>query len=174
MKKLQLFLLCITLFLLATTNVKSQAGVTINLGQQPQWGPVEHDYVEYYYMPEYDLYYHAPQSQFVYLKGNTWVSVNSLPAHYSHVNLFNTYKVVINEPRPYLKHAYYSNHYKAYKGQHSKQVLIRDSKDPKYAKGKKKGPSNNYKAVKSKQTNTQGQGHKNGKEGQSGKGNKKH
>lgn len=154
--------------------MKAQVGISINIGQQPQWGPVSHDYVEYYYMPEYDLYYSAPQSQFIYLKGNKWVRVNSLPAHYSHVNLYNTYKVVINEPRPYLKHAYYSNHYKEYKVKHSKQVLIRDSKDPKYAKVKKQSPSGNHKAVKSKQKSGNPQGNKNGKRGKSEKGNKKH
>lgn len=174
MKKIQFLLLGITLFLLAPTHVKAQAGVSINIGQQPLWGPVEHDYVEYYYLPEHDLYYYAPQRQFVYLKGNNWVRTTSLPTQYSHVNLFNTYKVVINEPKPYLNHTYYSNHYKKYKGQHSKQALIRDSKDPKYAKNKNQGPVGNYKAVKSKQKNVQPKGTNIGKGGKSGKGNKKH
>lgn len=134
MKKIQLLILGISLFLLGSTSVNAQVGVSINIDLQPQWGPAEYDYVEYYYMPEYDIYYYAPQRQFVYLRGTNWVMVNSLPTQYRHVDLYNTYKVVINEPKPYLKNKYYSEHYKQYKGQHSKQSLIRDSKEPKYAK----------------------------------------
>lgn len=132
MKKLKLLILGIILFLLGSTSVKAQIGVSINLNVQPQWGPIEYDYVDYYYMPEYDLYYNAPQRQFVYLKGNRWITVSNLPYQYRHVDLYNTYKVVINEPRPYLRNEYYAAHYKQFKGQHSKQFLIRDSEDSRY------------------------------------------
>lgn len=118
MKKLKLLILGIILFLLGSTSVKAQIGVSINLNVQPQWGPIEYDYVDYYYMPEYDLYYNAPQRQFVYLKGNRWITVSNLPYQYRHVDLYNTYKVVINEPRPYLRNEYYAAHYKQFKGQH--------------------------------------------------------
>lgn len=177
MKKVQLLIFGLALFLLGSSSVSAQSGVSINVNLQPQWGPVEYDYVEYYYMPEYDLYYYAPQRQFVYLKGNKWITVNALPNHYQHVNLYNTYKVVINEPRPYLKHSYYSNHYKQYKGQHSKQVLIRDSKDAKYGKHNDSPThSSDERAVRAQQRKVQIQGNKNDKGGHQskGKGNKKH
>lgn len=166
-----------TLFLLVSSNVIAQVGVSINVNLQPQWGPVAYDYVEYYYMPEYDLYYYAPKKQFVYLKGNSWITVNSLPTQYLHVNLYDTYKVVINEPRPYLKNAYYANHYKKYKGQHSKQILIRDSRDAKYGKhNDKQDHSSNDRAVRAQHRKVQINADRNGKRGHQSKGhgNKKH
>ena len=177
MKKIQLLILNISLFLLGSSMVSAQVGVNININVQPQWGPAEYDYVEYYYMPEYDIYYYAPQRQFVYLRGTNWVMVNSLPTQYRHVDLYNTYKVVINEPKPYLKHKYYADHYKQYKGQHSKQGSIRDSKDAKYVKhsGQSKHQSNDW-AVKAQQKKVQGHGKKNDNGGHhnQGKENKKH
>jgi len=177
MKKIQLLLFALGLFLLSSFNVNAQVGISINLNLQPQWGPTEYDYVEYYYMPEYDLYYYAPQRQFVYLKGNRWISVNSLPYQYRHVDLYNTYKVVINEPKPYLRHQYYSDHYKGYKHQHSQQVLIRDSKDQRYERrNEKPAHRENYRDVKPDRRNLQSHGNENGQGGKhkEGKGNKKH
>jgi len=177
MKKKRLLILGISLFFLGSSMLSAQVGVSININLQPQWGPAEYDYVEYYYMPEYDIYYYAPQRQFVYLRGTNWVMTKSLPTQYHHIDLYNTYKVVINEPKPYLKHKYYANHYKQYKGQHSKQSLIRDSKDAKYAKqSSQPAHSSNDRAVKAQQRKVQIQGNKSGKGGggqhNQGKGNK--
>lgn len=56
--------------------------------------------------------------------------VYSLPTIY-HINLYSTYKVVINQPRPYLQHNVYKVKYAKYKKGY-KQAVIRDSKDSKY------------------------------------------
>jgi hypothetical protein len=132
MKTLKIVFFLLTIFLMNPTNTSAQVRVNVNIGLQPLWGPVSYDYVDYYYMPEYDIYYNAPQAQFVYKKGNKWVFVNSLPYEYRNVNLYSTYKVVINDSKPYMKHNYYSKKYKGYKNKHSKQGSIRDSKDSKY------------------------------------------
>lgn len=183
MKKLQLLLFAIALFLLGSSKVSAQIGISINLNLQPQWGPTDYDYVEYYYMPEYDLYYYAPQRQFIYQKGNRWVTVNSLPYQYRHVNLYNTYKVVINEPRPYLKHQYYADHYREYKGKHSQQTIIRDSQDQRYERrNEQPDHSENYRNARSENRNMKfkrdgdenGNGNGNGGSHNEGKGNKKH
>ena len=177
MKKIQLLIIGITLFLLGSSSGSAQVGVSINLNVQPQWGPVEYDYVEYYYMPEHDIYYYAPKKQFIFLRGTNWVMVNSLPTQYRHIDLYNTYKVVINEPKPYLKHKYYAEHYKQYKGQHSKQSLIRDSKDDKYAKHyDQQAHSSKDMGVKAHQRKVQILGNKSDKGGQQHKEkeNKKH
>ena len=44
----------------------AQVSVNINIGSQPVWGPVGYDYVEYYYLPDIDMYYHVPTQQYVY------------------------------------------------------------------------------------------------------------
>jgi hypothetical protein len=135
MKKLRILMIVSALIFISLTSVKAQIGISVNLNLQPQWGPVNNDYVEYYYLPEYDIYYNAPQAQFVYMNGGNWVFTTNLPYRYRNVNLYRTYKVVINEPKPYLRHDYYQSHYKQYKNVHSKQVNIRDSRDPRYSRG---------------------------------------
>jgi len=101
MKKI---ILCGVLFLSAVTfnNAKSQVNIHVNIGSQPVWGPAGYDYVEYYYLPDIEVYYYVPRRQFVYLSNGKWVFVTSLPSRYRSYNLYNGYKVVINEPRPYL------------------------------------------------------------------------
>lgn len=175
MKKVQQLILGITLFLIGTVSLSAQVRININL--QPLWGPTEYDYVEYYYLPEHDIYYYAPQRQFIYLRGGNWTTVRSLPTQYRNVDLYNTYKVVINEPKPYLKHKYYADHYKQFKGQHSKQTIIRDSKDAKYAKHNGHvTQSTEERGVKAQQRKQQVHANKSGNAGQQnkGKGNKKH
>lgn len=156
MNKFRILLLIVTFFLLSLFAVKAQVGISINIGVQPQWGPVNNDYVEYYYLPEYDVYYNAPQAQFIYLNGANWVFASNLPSRYQNVDLYRTYKVVINEPKPYLRHDYYYGHYKQYKNVHSKQGNIRDSRDPKYAKGNSyQGNSRNARVENSGNRNMQ-------------------
>jgi len=133
MKKLSSLLFFAVLFLLSPSGVGAQIRVNINV--QPQWGPEDYDYVEYYYLPEVGIYYYAPTAQFIYRQGSRWIYTYRLPYKYRHLNLYSTYKVVINKPRPYLRHNYYSSHYKEYRNNHSKQGNIRDSRDPRYKNG---------------------------------------
>jgi len=77
--------------------------VGVNVNTQPQWGPAGYDYAEYYYMPDMDVYYSVPQRQFIYLQGRNWLFSASLPAQYRDYDLYSCYKVVLNEPRPYLR-----------------------------------------------------------------------
>ncbi|HYG52171.1 MAG TPA: hypothetical protein VD905_14770 [Flavobacteriales bacterium] len=109
----------------------AQVSFSINISSQPVWGPIGYDYVEYYYLPEYGIYYYVPTGVFFYPVGTRWVSSVYLPAHY-HVNLYNTYKVVINDPKPYLRHKAIVRKYAAYKNRPPRQLVIRDSRDPKY------------------------------------------
>lgn len=134
----RLTVLTVFLFsLLISTRSEAQLNVNINIGSQPAWGPEGYDYVDYYYMPDMDVYYNVPKRQFVYLEGKNWVFGSRLPARYNNYNIYNTYKVVVNEPRPYLHHDVYKVKYAKYKGQ--KQVVIRDSHDNRY---KNNGPGN--------------------------------
>ena len=84
------------------SNAQVRVGVNINIGSQPEWGPVGYDYVDYYYLPDIDAYYYVPERQFIYLSNGRWVFATSLPVAYRHYDLYSGYKVVINEPRPYL------------------------------------------------------------------------
>lgn len=118
--------------------------VQANIGVQPLWGPAGYDYVEYYYLPELDVFYYVPGQEFVYWNGFTWVFTPVLPAWYGRYDLYTTYKVVINTPRPYLHHTVYVNRYSAYRYHPPRQVVIRDSRDPKYYGAQNHGNNTNH------------------------------
>lgn len=105
--------------------------INLNIGSQPDWGPVGYDHADYYYMPDVDAYYDVPAHQYVYFENNVWVHRASLPARYSNYNLYNGYKVVVNRPNPWLRNTYYRNTYASYRGRRG-QAIIRDSRDAKY------------------------------------------
>ncbi|WP_320814211.1 hypothetical protein [Flavobacterium sp.] len=147
MKNLKILMLFTAFFLMNITDTNAKLSVNANISSQPLWGPVSYDRVEYYYMPEYDMYYNSPKAQFIHRKGNKWIYSNALPYQYKNANLYSTYKVVINDPKPYLKHNFYSKKYKGYKNYRSKQSSIRDSKHSKY-KVIKNHPSHSKKSDK--------------------------
>ena len=64
------FVLLAALFLV---NISfAQIDVNINLGSQPVWGPTGYDYVEYYYLPDIEVYYSVPKNRFYYYENNKW------------------------------------------------------------------------------------------------------
>lgn len=112
--------------------VHAQVNIQVNIGSQPSWGPVGFDYVEYYYLPDIEVYYYIPSHQFIYLSNGRWIFATSLPYRYRTYNLYTGYKVVINEPQPYLHFHTHKVMYAKYKGNSGKQVVIKNSNDPKY------------------------------------------
>ena len=108
----------------------AQVQVSVNIGNQPVWGPVGYDYVEYYYFPERNVYYHVPDGQFIYFDHGNWISAYQLPRYYGNFDLYRSYKVVINEPRPFMRNDYWHSRYYAYSGR--QQEIIYNSRDPKY------------------------------------------
>ncbi|TWI80184.1 hypothetical protein IQ13_2854 [Lacibacter cauensis] len=122
-------LIMAVLFLCGTvTAEKTTAQVNINIGLQPAWGPAGYDYVEYYYLPDIETYYYVPRRQFIYLNNGRWIYSAGLPSRYRTYNLYNGYKVVVNAPKPYLRHASYKVKYAKYKGNNGKQLALGKSK----------------------------------------------
>ncbi|MFA6467613.1 MAG: hypothetical protein WCW35_01865 [Bacteroidota bacterium] len=115
------------------TLVSGQGSITFsfNIGNQPEWGPTGYDYVEYYYMPEIEVYYYVSERRFFYFENGRWIGAFSLPLRYRHYNLFSTYKIILNERAPYKNHTANRSRYAAYRA-HRNQSVIRDSRDEKY------------------------------------------
>ncbi|GAB4014644.1 hypothetical protein [Spirosoma koreense] len=109
----------------------AQVNVNINIGNQPIWGPTGYDHVDYYYLPDLDIYYYVPLQQWVYFDGRRWVTTTVLPPQYSQYDLYRLHKVVINEQQPYLRNAVYKAKYASFRGKYDQQP-IRDSRDSKY------------------------------------------
>ncbi len=137
--------LYLTFYLLAASflinNAHAQVGVSVNVnvGVQPNWGPSGYDNVDYYYMPDIETYYYVPRHQFIYQDGGRWVFASSLPVRYRTYDLYRGYKVVVNDPRPYLHHDNYRERYARYRGYNENQPLLRDHREE-YRQRREDGP----------------------------------
>ena len=113
----------------------SQAQLSISIGfnieSQPVWGPAGYDQVEYYYLPDIEVYYSVTNRRYYYFERGQWIGRASLPVRYRGFDLYGSYKVVINEADPYRNHKTYKEKYHSYKGRRGQQP-IRDSRDAKY------------------------------------------
>jgi hypothetical protein len=157
-----------TLFLLVavvlvSSSLQAQVGISLNFNvdRQPVWGPTGYDHVEYYYLPDIETYYNVPQHRFFYYEGGRWVGRSQLPSRYRNYDLYNSYKVVVNEREPYRNHKMYRDQYSSYKGRHDQQV-IRDSRDSKYFVNKNHPEHNNW-VKQQKHDNGNGRGNKQNK-----------
>lgn len=103
MKKLVYLSVILGTLVFATPSM-AQISIQINIGTQPKWGPSGFDNARYYYMPEFDMYYDVLNSHYVWLEGNRWISSVHLPYHFRNANLFNAYKVVLNDVDPWRYH----------------------------------------------------------------------
>lgn len=110
-----------------TQPAKAQINVSFNIGVQPQWGPVGYDYARYYYMPELDVYYDVNNRYYHYYDGRRWASHRTLPRRYGHIDLYRTYKVVINDASPWRNHRHHYDRYHRYSRNYS-QVSMRDGR----------------------------------------------
>ncbi len=138
------FVLIVTLFLwCASSTSNAQVNVNFNLDTQPAWGPTGYDYVEYYYLPDIDVYYYVPQHRYYYYNRGQWHYSTRLPSRYSNYDIYNSYKVVVNERDPWRNNQNYREKYSSYKDRHDQQP-IRDSKDSKYFQNKYHPEHNNW------------------------------
>ena len=154
MKKLFILMgIAIGLLTTQTTDAQIRVNANINIGNQPAWGPVGYDHVDYYYMPDIDVYYSVPERRYIYLDGGKWLFASTLPGRYKGFNLYAAPKIVINEPKPYLRADVYRVKYKGWKG--PKQIVIRDSNDEKYRNHPGKGNNGSG--------NSKGKGNRKGK-----------
>ena len=143
-KRIIIVSLLVALFSFNEADAQVSFSMSMNIGAQPVWGPVGYDHAEYYYLPDIESYYYVPRHQFVYLNAGKWVFAAALPPRYANYDLYNGYKVVINEPRPYLNYRKHREEYATYRGRHD-QVIIRNSDEPRYyvVKGHPKYKGNN-------------------------------
>lgn len=122
MKKL-IVIFSLMVAVLYTSRSTAQIHISINIGHQPEWGPVGYDYVDYYYLPDINTYYNVATAQYIFLLNNKWHFAKKLPGFYHNYDVYNAYKVVVNRPDPYLNNRYDIDRYGMYKGYHSQPIL---------------------------------------------------
>ena len=117
------YLLIMPFFLANTLNAQTSISINFNLESQPVWGPTGYDYVEYYYLPDIDIYYDVSQSRYYFYDSSKqgWRYSSNLPSRYRNYDLYNSYKVVVNEKKPWRNHNSYKSKYSAYKNRHDQQ-----------------------------------------------------
>lgn len=118
-------------FVFQNVSAQVNVGLRVNIGTQPAWGPTGYDHVEYYYIPDIDVFYNVPRHQYVYMERGRWMFSSSLPFRYRSYDIYNGYKVVVNEDRPYRNAEMYRTKYSGYKNNHGQEV-IRNSHDSRY------------------------------------------
>lgn len=136
MKKI---LLLFTLLLASSIVTKTEAqsiNVNVNIGYQPAWGPVGYDYVNYYYIPEINVYYNVPQSVFYYLDRGRWISARYLPYSYQRYDLYPMYKVVLNDRDPWLRNNFHVRDYARFRSIRNQPIIIHSS-NSRYASSRK-------------------------------------
>ena len=134
MKTLKLIIAGMIL-LVSTNTMQAQVSVNVNIGSPPAWGPVGYSSVDYYYLPDIEAYYDIRASQFIYFGRGKWIRSRNLPYHYRNYNLYNGYKVVLNDYHGSRPYNHFKSHkvkyYKGYKGKPQKTIGVRKNVDPK-------------------------------------------
>lgn len=117
-------LITLALFLFVSTTNHAQVSVNVSIGTPPLWGPVGYSQVSYYYLPDVQCYYDIRATQFIYLSNGVWIRSHNLPYRYRNYNLYNGYKVVLNDYHGSSPYVHYREHkvkyYKGYNKGHQK------------------------------------------------------
>jgi hypothetical protein len=124
MKTLKLFVIGLVFFITAT--VTAQVSINVNIGSPPEWGPVGYSEVEYYYLPDIEVYYDIHETEFIFFSRGRWIRSRYLPSHCRNYDLYNGYKVVLTDYHGGTPYVYFKNHkVKYYKGfKHGSQRTI--------------------------------------------------
>jgi hypothetical protein len=125
---------CFGIALLAVNCAPSgnmRGSIGVNISDQPVWGPTGYDYAEYYYLPDIDVYYSVSERQYIYRDGSDWQRGTMLPSMYVNYDPYHSYKVVVNEVKPYQNNDRHRAKYGGYRGNRD-QPVIRDSHEAKY------------------------------------------
>ena len=106
------------------TKAQVRFNLNVNLGIRPNWGLAGNYTGDYYYLPEIDTYYDIPHRQFIYFDGGDWIYANELPYIYRDYDLYRGYKVIVNEPRPFLNASVYRDRYRNYYNTYRQPVIV--------------------------------------------------
>jgi hypothetical protein len=133
MKTIKLFIIGLLFF--SASSTQAQVSVNVNIGtphpvivaaprvvvaSPPEWGHVGYDNMEYYYLPDIQVYYDITAAQYIYFGNGNWIRSPRLPAYCRNYNLYNGYKVVLTNYHGRTPYVYFNSHkvkyYKGYRG----------------------------------------------------------
>ena len=110
-----LFTLLVPYHIIAQTDDVYEQPATVT---PPDWAPAYDNapQVQYYYMPDIEVYYDVWRHEFVYLEEGNWLFSATLPSMYSWYDLRRGHVVVLDHRvhRPWMHHELYVSHYPRY------------------------------------------------------------
>lgn len=119
---------CILLGLLLTSfTMHSQVSVNVNFGTPPVWAPADRVEVQYYYLPEVDVYYDVPAQRFIYIRNGRWYRSAALPAKYRGYNLREANVVYLTDYRGNAPCKFHKTHKVKY-GKHGTVYVVKEAK----------------------------------------------
>lgn len=131
MKTIKLIIIGLLFFTASSTQAQVSVNVNIatpkvniNIGTPPVWGPVGYDDMEYYYLPDIQVYYDIRLAQYIYFGNGKWIRNKHLPSYCRNYDLYNGYKVVLTDYHGNAPYSHFNTHkvkyYKGYKGKQQK------------------------------------------------------
>jgi hypothetical protein len=139
----RIYLVAIALLLSGSAYAQLSVSLGLNVASQPEWGPSGYDHVDYYYLPDIGVYYNVPQHLFYYNEGGRWIGRGSLPPRYHDFDLYGSYKVVVNERRPYMHDNIYREKYSSFRGRHDQHAL-RENHEARHVENKGRPEQKNH------------------------------
>jgi hypothetical protein len=141
MKTLKFILLGL---LLNSFTMQSQVSVNVNFGVPPVWAPADRIEVQYYYLPEVDVYYDVPAERFIYIRNGRWYRSAALPSKYRGYNLRGANIVYLTDYRGNAPYKFHKSHKVKY-GNRGTVYVVKDTKHKGHKKGKGHGKGKGHK-----------------------------
>jgi hypothetical protein len=102
--------------LVASLSGQAQVSVSVNIGTPPVWAPAAPVTVEYYYLPDIQVYYDVPARTYIYFGNGAWRRSRFLPSRYRGYNLAQGHTIYLSDYHGRTPYAYYKEHKIKYKG----------------------------------------------------------
>lgn len=133
--------LLIAALLLGSSAAVAQVSVNINFGTPPVWAPADRVEVQYYYLPEIDVYYDVPGGLFIYYANGRWIRNAHLPSRCNHYDLRRGRVVYLTDYRGNAPYHYHKKHRTRYVNVPERTVVVyRDhDRDHDHDRGKHRG-----------------------------------
>jgi hypothetical protein len=126
----------------ATVSSKAQVSVNVNLGTPPVWAPAAPVAVEYYYLPDIEVYYDVPARRYIYMRNGSWHRSAALPARYRGYDLYHGNTVYLSDYHGRTPYVYYNEHKVKYVGNKSWKAKGNNGNGNGNGNGKSKGHGN--------------------------------
>lgn len=114
MKTIKMSMIAMLFFL--TTGMAAQVSVNVNIGTPPVWAPAAPVEVQYYYLPDIEVYYDVPAQRYIYLNNGAWIRTANLPQKYRGYDLYVSRPVYLKGYKGNKPYVYFKEHKVKYKG----------------------------------------------------------